>query len=862
MAETAVRRPLWSNQFAWLCSQKDGTTRVIFGPDPLETTDDDRWLAPDPEDPTKVRVVLSPAEAIRDFITLQPGQFAILTNPANAAENYPNGAWGKGRREVAGLNLGTKRVIASGHFPLWPSQAVEVKPVYRLSPNEYLIVQVVDGKVDETAPYYDVTVKCAADIVAVVDDNGKVAKGEAAPAGDEKPKDDSVISEQPKAPPPAIQQPRAIFQPGQRIRISGTPTYIPPTGVEVVPEAPGREVRQALVLGPTEFCSLIDRDGQPQRKSGPGRVFPGPYDVVQITGSRNNGIYDAYHLRDDRGLLLRVVAGNIKREELAIQLPANVVFDKPVYHKGDEIFLTGISAYLVPGTAIEVIDPETRLPQVGNDHGKVFVKAIGVDQKSGIYVAEVKTGSVNLVRGEKSEVLDPRSKRQVTRRIPGSAWNLMIGHSEPHKMIAGAAGDPRYPRPETMVETPWALSITVPNNEAVLVTSRSGRRCVTGPRTELLAYDETLQVLGLSRGKEKSDTDLLKTCFLRVDGNCVSDRIRLQTRDYVDVEVDVSYGVRFEGTTPEEQAKWFNYTNYVQFFVDHLRSVLRAEARKLTLAEIIEQVAEFVRDTVLGVKPADGHRTGKKFDENNMRVYEVEVLAWSIPDESVAERISQTNRSVVVRQFEVADSQNALETQRVQDANDSETKKLRIDMLRRDQDLKLLSAEAESVVANRHHDLNQSLAARQHQDKMELQKEQADLEDALTARRLEREKKAADQNIRIKTSNNAAAEKHDKAEAELHIQQVAAEAEADVKRLAAVQPQLVEAITGANNANLAGELARSLPAAGGPLGFLLGAGGMKGLFQLVKGTPMEAALKALEGSKAETPTDQPAASPQ
>ena len=76
-----------------------------------------------------------------------------------------------------------------------------------------------------------------------------------------------------------------------------------------------------------------------------------------------------------------------------------------------------------------------------------------------------------------------------------------------------------------------------------------------------------------------------------------------------------------------------------------------------------------------------------------------------------------------------------------------------------------------------------------------------------------------------------------------------ASADADVARLGAVQPQLIEAISGASQANLAGELARHLPpATGGTLSLLLGAGGTQALRKFVKGTPMEDALNSLEGN--------------
>jgi major vault protein len=76
---------------------------------------------------------------------------------------------------------------------------------------------------------------------------------------------------------------------------------------------------------------------------------------------------------------------------------------------------------------------------------------------------------VKMVRGETSYLVDPRCEEHVHRHVPHDRWNLWIGHAEPHKVATAA------------VTTPWALSVIVPNNEAVLITSRHGRRVVIGP---------------------------------------------------------------------------------------------------------------------------------------------------------------------------------------------------------------------------------------------------------------------------------------------------------------------------------------------------------------------------------------------
>jgi hypothetical protein len=87
-----------------------------------------------------------------------------------------------------------------------------------------------------------------------------------------------------------------------------------------------RLIRNAVVLGEKEYCVIVDADCKREIKVGPARVFPGPYDVFMIEGSRQR-VYDAYELLAQRALWLRVIAP-IGRAELAAKLPRSFTLDQ------------------------------------------------------------------------------------------------------------------------------------------------------------------------------------------------------------------------------------------------------------------------------------------------------------------------------------------------------------------------------------------------------------------------------------------------------------------------------------------------------------------------------------------------------
>lgn len=373
------------------------------------------------------------------MIEVGDNQYAVITNPlAEGAEPaFPNGRFKAGRNESRPLRNGTRAMVPGPtSFYLRPGQQCEVRDVHELASNQYLVVKVY-GEVDAAAPYYDITVRSAG-----------ITTFTAAPLGA------SVGGQDPGAP---AAQPTELRR-GQLIVIRGIDTqfYIPPTGVDVVPDTtvdgaavggeaarqllaqlraattppppsfpaqaaeelaqgldddegaapsrsapPGRAarkdayveqsarsrhrvphpapapqapaqqqllqaimhqpevrkalerearqarlVREAVVLGEKEYCVIIDADGKRSVRRGPARVFPGPYDTFMSEGSRDR-VYDAYELLPTRALWLRVISP-ITREEMQKRMPPGFQLDKPRYEPGDEILLTGVSAFFFP----------------------------------------------------------------------------------------------------------------------------------------------------------------------------------------------------------------------------------------------------------------------------------------------------------------------------------------------------------------------------------------------------------------------------------------------------------------------------------------------------------------------------------
>jgi len=167
------------------------------------------------------------------------------------------------------------------------------------------------------------------------------------------------------------------------------------------------------------------------------------------------------------------------------------------------------------------------------------------------------------------------------------------------------------------------VSVDVWTGYAVLLVRKNGdRRVVVGPKTVLLEYDERPMMLELSTGTPKTDTRKLKTGFLRILNNSVSDQVTVETADSFSAQITLRYHLNFVGEHPEE---WFNVENYVQFLAERTRSIIRRAAKEHTVQDIRDKAIDIVRTLILGA-PVEGEgRPGRVFEENGMVIFDLDV---------------------------------------------------------------------------------------------------------------------------------------------------------------------------------------------------------------------------------------------
>lgn len=182
-------------------------------------------------------------------------------------------------------------------------------------------------------------------------------------------------------------------------------------------------------------------------------------------------------------------------------------------------------------------------------------------------------------------------------------------------------------------------------------TGKEVRRAVIGPATVHLEYDETLEVLELSTGRPKTTDKLYKTVYLRATATKVTDEITVETSDHVAVKVKVAYNINFTGDT----AKWFNIENYVKYFTDHMRSILKGAVHQIPIAEFYEDYTNTIRTIIIGAK-AEDKRPGFTFSENGMNIDDVDVFEVHILNVNVKALLDDQHSRAIKSKIDIANA--------------------------------------------------------------------------------------------------------------------------------------------------------------------------------------------------------------
>jgi major vault protein len=782
--------------YAFVMDSSKGTVSAVVGPHQKSLTASSE--VPMRLDPATDRLVeCDIRDSSKRFPTATQGQYIVLENPAPDNSHPNTGAISA----AAQLNMGQRIVIPGpASFPLWPMQRATVLDGHKLRTDQYLVVEIYDEEQAKANKNKGFTRR--EQPMASMEDGTEPGekKAEGTASNDEQKKED-----------PGLNYPTT---PGHRFIVKGTEFsfYIPPTGYQVVPEKIGTDpvyVRTAVSLERLEYCTLLDEGGGRRIETGPKVVFPSPTEtfITEKSGNVTTVKFKAIELDEIKGIYIKVTEDY---EE-----------DGKSYKRGDEIFITGREQ------RIYFPRPEHSIIRYGE---KTLHFGIAIPNGEGRYVLDRMAGEVALVVGPRTFLPNPikevvvqrvLSQREVQLLFPDNsevevANDLLrrqqqrAGSNEPvpeavnrgdEDMRRSAAQRPgagtdsfdrgtAFSPPRTIVlggKFDGAVKISVwPGFAVMLADGKGKRRVIAGPDTTLLEYDETPHRFALSSGTPKTDLKPIHGVYLQVAANTVSDKVQVETSDLCPVTLTLSYRVNFEGDNKE---KWFAVSDYVALLTSTIRSMLRKVAKGYGIVEFQKKTADIIRDTILSKPPTEGgERPGRLFNENGMRVYDVDVLNFTVEDRQIEELLGREQFAVFTHEAQLAALQRKRQAALSQAAADQEaieTKKKTVELSHA---ADRANAEASATL--------QAL-----QDKYQQERKAVEVKTAQAVALIENEIAAK----RLELDKLKEAERLANLEKEVGI-----EVEAYVKRMGALGEKLAEALTHLGDTKLLEALSANL----------------------------------------------------
>lgn len=614
-------------------------------------------------------VVTDPRAAIQKSKVVPEGYYAVLVNPA-ANEKHPT----ENQFEPVPppLKIGNKIVIQGpAMFALWPGQEAEVIHGHQLHSNEYLLCRVYNE--DEAR------------------ENMKDAK--VVTTGDTA--DDTILAQD-------------QITVGKLFVIKGTDVsfYIPPTGISVVKDKTAKDsdnpyIRSAMTLEQLEYCILLDENGNKRFERGPQVVFPEPTESFMEVKKETK--FSAIELNAIQGLHIKCT-----------QAYHDDVLGRDIA-EGEEFFITG--------KEYPIYYPRQEHAIIKYD-GKDKQFAIAIPKGEGRYILKRQTGDVEMITGPamllpnpvtdvpirrvlsqqecanwypgntealvfNQDLLELSSESPTTRggavsdgellragkrgRITASAMSNSMESAAQHSRVSqsyGASAGDEIDRSSTYT-TPRSITlntkfqgvprIAIWNGYAARVEDSTGKCHVeVGPKVILLAYDEVLSIMQFSVKTPKISDNAIRTPYLRINNNQVTDQVWIETADHVRVSLIISYLVSFD---PSMKDSWFNVENYIKLMVDQTRSDLIGIGRTKTIKEFYDEPAAIIKAAILTEGDVETGELVRRFSENGMVINSLELREIKFQDESVATILTTAQRKKIAENVQLAQATNTLEYQ-------------------------------------------------------------------------------------------------------------------------------------------------------------------------------------------------------
>lgn len=403
---------------------------------------------------------------------------------------------------------------------------------------------------------------------------------------------------------------------GDEWLIKGPCKYIPPKDVNFISK------EKAKILRDTEYCIIlnpIDENGKIQE--GKRKIVSGPYVFfVEPNELLEGGILKKYILDENQGILLQAISDF-----------TDTVTDteNPINRKAGDKWVIRGPVIFTPNENVEVIKP---------------LNVISLDQEEGIYIKDLKTGKIQLIKGPTQFMLDAHQEFYEKKLTP-MAEKILSRRTRLNEEVTEFTpeGQVFTEKKEDDIERYKAVVINIEDNCAVLINNyeQNAAKVVFGPSKYILEPYEDVKVLHLSGGtpKKAKQMHIIKT---RLGPDFMTDMFEITTKDHARLKIKLSYKWQFdvdENTKNPEII--FKVPDFVGYACENLSSRIRGVAAVNDFETFHQNSSRLIRESVFGVDENNKIKKYRLFSENHLKIIDIDIKLISPVDQDTADKLKE-----------------------------------------------------------------------------------------------------------------------------------------------------------------------------------------------------------------------------
>jgi major vault protein len=388
------------------------------------------------------------------------------------------------------------------------------------------------------------------------------------------------------------------------VTLKETAMHIPDVYEEII------KVVKCIILDNRHYCVIMDpydketgknRYGSKQLRKGEMSFFlyPGEY--------LSNGIEPVVVLGEDEALLLRCIESFHDSEKKE---------DKGLRKSGETWMIYGPRDY-IPPTEIAVVERRRSIP---------------LDENEGIYVRDIKSGDVRMVKG-KTYMLNAHEElwqKELPEQIEDIVALQKIGQfyiarktNPKGELYFDRSSIAHIKRDKTKV-----VSYRIQNNTVVQLYDYKTRqsRIVFGPSLVMLGPDEQFTLFQLSGGIPKRE-GCITAVALKLGIAFLRDMVIVETSDHARMQIFFTYNYyfKFDKTKNEECRRLFQVKDFIGDACKALGSRIRGAVSSVNFDEFHKKRKEIINQAIFGTKPDGTPRDELLFAMNNFCVSNIDI---------------------------------------------------------------------------------------------------------------------------------------------------------------------------------------------------------------------------------------------